>query len=167
MNVAIMNNDKEHQFERLVRQHKRTIYTVCYLFSHDNAEVDDLFQEILIRMWNGFDSYEGRSDARTWIYRVAFNAALNWNKKQRRRIETVPLTVDIDPYEANDPSTQQIRELYDRISRLDLVDRSLILLWLEGVSYEEIGAIVGITASHVGVRLLRIKDKLVKMSDNK
>ena len=162
-----MNNDKEHQFERLVRQHKRTIYTVCYLFSHDNAEVDDLFQEILIRMWNGFDSYEGRSDARTWIYRVAFNVALNWNKKQRRRIETVPLTVDIDPYEANDPSTQQIRELYDRISRLDLVDRSLILLWLEGVSYEEIGAIVGITASHVGVRLLRIKDKLVKMSDNK
>ena len=162
-----MNNDKEHQFERLVRQHKRTIYTVCYLFSHDNAEVDDLFQEILIRMWNGFDSYEGRSDARTWIYRVAFNAALNWNKKQRRRIETVPLTVDIDPYEANDPSTQQIRELYDRISHLDLVDRSLILLWLEGVSYEEIGAIVGITASHVGLRLLRIKDKLVKMSDNK
>ena len=162
-----MNNDKEHQFERLVRQHKRTIYTVCYLFSHDNAEVDDLFQEILIRMWNGFDSYEGRSDARTWIYRVAFNAALNWNKKQRRRIETVPLTVDIDPYEANDPSTQQIRELYDRISCLDLVDRSLILLWLEGVSYEEIGAIVGITPNHVGVRLLRIKDKLVKMSDNK
>ena len=162
-----MNNDKEHQFERLVRQHKRTIYTVCYLFSHDNAEVDDLFQEILIRMWNGFDSYEGRSDARTWIYRVAFNAALNWNKKQRRRIETVPLTVDIDPYEATVPSTQQIRELYDRISCLDLVDRSLILLWLEGVSYEEIGAIVGITPNHVGVRLLRIKDKLVKMSDNK
>ena len=162
-----MNNDKEHQFERLVRQHKRTIYTVCYLFSHDNAEVDDLFQEILIRMWNGFDSYEGRSDARTWIYRVAFNAALNWNKKQRRRIETVPLTVDIDPYEANDPSTQQIRELYDRISHLDLVDRSLILLWLEGVSYEEIGAIVGITASHVGVSLLRIKEKLVNMSKNK
>ena len=162
-----MDNDKEHRFERLVRQHKRTIYTVCYMFSHDKAKIDNLFQEILIRMWNGFDSYEGRSDARTWIYRVAFNAALNWNKKQRRRIETVPLTVDIDPYEANDPSTQQIRELYDRISHLDLVDRSLILLWLEGVSYEEIGAIVGITASHVGVRLLRIKDKLVKMSDNK
>lgn len=162
-----MDNDKEHRFELLVRQHKRTIYTVCYMFSHDKAEIDDLFQEILIRMWNGFDSYEGRSDARTWIYRVAFNAALNWNKKQRHRIETVPLTVDIDPYEADDPSTQQIRELYDRISRLDLVDRSLILLWLEGVSYEEIGAIVGITASHVGVRLLRIKDKLVKMSDNK
>ena len=57
-----MNNDKEHQFELLVRQHKRTIYTVCYMFSHDKAEIDDLFQEILIRLWNGFDNYEGPDD---------------------------------------------------------------------------------------------------------
>ena len=59
-----------------------------------------------------------------------------------------------------------IRELYDRISRLDLIDRSLILLWLEGISYDEIGAIIGITPNNVGVRLARIKDKLVRMSKN-
>jgi RNA polymerase sigma-70 factor (ECF subfamily) len=150
----------------LVRQHKRTIYTVCYMFSRNKAEIDDLFQEILIRLWNGFDNYEGRSTARTWIYRVALNTAINQDKKERRRIETVPLTVDIDPYEADDPRTQQIRELYDRISRLDLIDRSLILLWLEGITYDEIGAIIGITPNNVGVRLARIKDKLVKMSKN-
>ena len=159
-----MNNDKEHQFELLVRQHKRTIYMVCYMFSRNKAEIDDLFQEILIRLWNGFDNYEGRSTAQTWIYRVALNTAINQDKKERRRIETVPLTVDIDPYEADDPKTQQIRELYDRISRLDLIDRSLILLWLEGISYDEIGAIIGITPNNVGVRLARIKDKLVQMS---
>ena len=161
-----MNNDKEQQFELLVRQHKRTIYTVCYMFSRNKAEIDDLFQEILIRLWNGFDNYEGRSTARTWIYRVALNTAINQDKKERRRIETVPLTVDIDPYEADDPKTQQIRELYDRISRLDLIDRSLILLWLEGISYDEIGAIIGITPNNVGVRLARIKEKLVQMSKN-
>jgi RNA polymerase sigma-70 factor (ECF subfamily) len=161
-----MNNDKEQQFEQLVRQHKRTIYTVCYMFSHDKSEIDDLFQEILIRLWNGFDNYEGRSTALTWIYRVALNTAINQDKKERRRIETVPLTVDIDPYEADDPKTQQIRELYDRISRLDLIDRSLILLWLEGITYDEIGAIIGITPNNVGVRLARIKEKLVKMSKN-
>ena len=161
-----MNNDKEHQFELLVRQHKRTIYMVCYMFSRNKAEIDDLFQEILIRLWNGFDNYEGRSTAQTWIYRVALNTAINQDKKERRRIETVPLTVDIDPYEADDPKTQQIRELYGRISRLDLIDRSLILLWLEGISYDEIGAIIGITPNNVGVRLARIKDKLVKMSKN-
>ena len=159
-----MNNDKEHQFELLVRQHKRTIYMVCYMFSRNKAEIDDLFQEILIRLWNGFDNYEGRSTAQTWIYRVALNTAINQDKKERRRIETVPLTVDIDPYEADDPKTQQIREPYDRISRLDLIDRSLILLWLEGITYDEIGAIIGITPNNVGVRLARIKEKLVQMS---
>jgi RNA polymerase sigma-70 factor (ECF subfamily) len=134
------------------------------MFSHDKTEIDDLFQEILIRLWLGFDRYKGHSSVQTWIYRVALNTAINQYKKARRRIETVPLTVDIDPYEADDPSTHQIRELYDRISRLDLVDRGLVLLWLEGVSYDEIGAIIGISPNNVGVRLLRIKDKLVKMS---
>lgn len=159
-----MNNDKEYKFELLVRQHKRTIYTVCYMFSTNKDEIDDLFQEILIRLWNGFDQYEGRSSAETWIYRVALNTAINQDKKERRRPETVPLTVNIDPYEAENPQTQQIRVLYDRISRLDLIDRSLILLWLEGISYDEIGAIIGISSNNVGVKLARIKDKLVKMS---
>lgn len=159
-----MNNGKEHKFELLVRQHKRTIYTVCYMFSTNKDEIDDLFQEILIRLWNGFDQYEGRSSAETWIYRVALNTAINQDKKERRRPETIPLTVNIDPYEADNPQTQQIRILYDRISRLDLIDRSLILLWLEGISYDEIGAIIGISSNNVGVRLARIKEKLVKMS---
>ena len=159
-----MNNDKKHQFELLVREHKRTIYTVCYMFSHNKAEIDDLFQEILIRLWNGFDHYEGRSSARTWIYRVALNTAFNQDKKQRRRIETVPLTVDIDPFEADNPKTEQVRKLHDLISQLELIDRSLVLLWLEGISYDEIGAIIGITPNNVGVRLARIKEKLVQMS---
>ena len=148
----------------MVREHKRTIYTVCYMFSRDKAEIDDLFQEILIRLWNGFDHYEGRSSARTWIYRVALNTAINQDKKERRRIETVPLTVDINPFEADDPKTQQVRKLHDLISQLELIDRSLVLLWLEGIPYDEIGAIIGITPNNVGVRLARIKEKLVQMS---
>ncbi len=159
-----MNNDKEHQFELLVREHKRTIYTVCYMFSHNKTEVEDLFQEVLIRLWNGFDHYEGRSSARTWVYRVALNTAINQDKKERRRIETVPLTVDIDPFEADDPKTKQVRKLHDLISQLELIDRSLVLLWLEGIPYDEIGAIIGITPNNVGVRLARIKEKLVQMS---
>lgn len=159
-----MNNDKEHQFELLVREHKRTIYTVCYMFSHNKTEVEDLFQEVLIRLWNGFDHYEGRSGARTWVYRVALNTAINQDKKERRRIETVPLTVDIDPFEADNPKTQQVRKLHDLISQLELIDRSLVLLWLEGIPYDEIGAIIGITPNNVGVRLARIKEKLVQMS---
>ena len=76
------------------------------MFSTNKDEIDDLFQEILIRLWNGFDRFEGRSSAKTWIYRVALNTAINQDRKERRRPQTVPLTVDIDPYEADNPQTQ-------------------------------------------------------------
>ena len=56
-----MKSTKEKQFEELVRQYKRTIYSVCYMFSRDNEEVNDLFQEILVRLWLGYDQFENRS----------------------------------------------------------------------------------------------------------
>lgn len=57
----------EREFTELVRQHKATIYSVCYLFSKQPQEVDDLFQEVLINLWQGFESFEGRSELRTWV----------------------------------------------------------------------------------------------------
>lgn len=148
----------------MVKEHKRTIYTVCYMFSHNAVEVDDLFQEILIRLWLGFDSYEERSNLRTWIYRIALNTAINQDKKLKHKIETIPLTLDIDAYISDDVRSKQLREVYDLINKLDLADRGIILLWLEGISYDEIGAIIGISATNVGTRLMRIKDKLIRMS---
>lgn len=59
-------NTKEQQFTAIIQQHKRTIYTVCYMFSNNADEVDDLYQEILLRLWKGFDAFEGKSDIRTW-----------------------------------------------------------------------------------------------------
>ena len=52
-----MKNQQEELFARLVREHKSTIYTVCYMFSHDDDEVNDLFQETLINVWKGMDSF--------------------------------------------------------------------------------------------------------------
>ena len=75
---------KEQRFSRIVEEYKRTIYTVCYMFSKDEDEVNALFQEILIRLWQGFDSFEGKSDIKTWIYRVSLNFCLNYDKKQKR-----------------------------------------------------------------------------------
>ncbi|MBR1412305.1 MAG: RNA polymerase subunit sigma-70, partial [Prevotella sp.] len=58
---------KEQTFSRMVREQKSTIYTVCYMFSQNQDEVNDLFQEVLINLWRGFDGFEGRSDVRTWV----------------------------------------------------------------------------------------------------
>ena len=154
--------NKEHTFTRLVREHKSTIYAVCYMFSKDSDEIDDLFQEILIRLWKGYDSFREESDIRTWIYRVALNTCLNAERKRRRGGVRIPLSVDIDPFEDMDDRALQTKRLYARINRLGLVDRGIILLWLEGLSYEEIGAIMGISVKNVSFQLHRIKEELKK-----
>jgi RNA polymerase sigma-70 factor (ECF subfamily) len=159
-----MKNVKEKQFEELVKQYKRTIYSVCYMFSRDNEEINDLFQEILVRLWLGFDQFEQRSSVNTWVYRIALNTAINSDKRAKRRPQTVPLSTDIDPYDPQDSSLEQVRQLYALINQLDVMDRGLVLLWLEGIGYDEIAAIMGITVANVGIKLHRIKEKLVQKS---
>ncbi len=153
---------KEQEFEQLVQTHKATIYTVCYLFSKDQDEVADLFQECLINLWKSLPSYKGRSDVRTWIYRVSLNVCISIDRKKKRHA-TIPLTMDINPYDEDNQNSRQMEILRQRISQLPPIDRSIVLLWLENMSYEEIGAIIGITAKNVSVRLVRIKEQLKKM----
>ena len=155
-------NTKEQEFEQLVRAHKATVYAVCYLFSKDQDEVADLFQECLINLWKSWAGYEGRSDVKTWIYRVSLNVCVSLDRK-RKRHSTVPLTMDINPYEEDNQNSQQMERLRQRINQLPPYDRAIVLLWLENISYEEIGAIVGITAKNVSVRLVHIKEQLKKM----
>ncbi len=159
-----MKSAKEKQFEELVKQYKRTIYSVCYMFSRDKEEINDLFQEILVRLWLGFDQFEHRSSVNTWVYRIALNTAINSDKRAKRRPQTVPLSTDIDPYDPQDSSLEQVRQLYALINQLDVMDRGLVLLWLEGIGYDEIAAIMGITVANVGIKLHRIKEKLVQKS---
>lgn len=147
-----------------MKQYKRTIYSVCYMFSRDNEEINDLFQEILVRLWLGFDQFEQRSSVNTWVYRIALNTAINSDKRAKRRPQTVPLSTDIDPYDPQDSSLEQVQQLYALINQLDVMDRGLVLLWLEGIGYDEIAAIMGITVANVGIKLHRIKEKLVQKS---
>jgi len=155
--------DLEEQFAQLVREHKNTIYTVCYMFSHDTDEVNDLFQETLINMWKGIDKFREGSKISTWIYRVALNTCLLQERKKAKEVEKVPLTMDVNLFEDDDEQTLQVRLLHQRIGRLGLVDRALVMLWLEGMSYDEIGSVMGISAQNVGVKLFRIKEQLKKM----
>lgn len=73
------------------------------------------------------------------------------------------MTVDIDLYEEKDYESKQITALYNRISKLEPFDRAIILLWLENLPYDEIGAIVGISTKNVSVKLSRIRELLKNM----
>ena len=158
------NVEKERQFEQMVREHRSTIYTICYMFSKDQDEVSDLFQEVLINLWKSFDSFEGRSKVNSWIYRISLNVCISLDRKKRRH-RTEPLVMDINPFEEDDRNSRQMEMLRQRIGRLGAFDRAIIMLWLENMSYEEIGAIVGIKPKNVSVRLYRIKEELKNMSN--
>ena len=154
-------------FARTVREHKGTIYTVCYMFSKDEEEVADLFQDILVNLWKGFAKFRGESSVRTWIYRVSLNTCISAERKKKRKGETVPLDMDINLFDDSVEDLKQIRMLQNRISRLGPFDRAIVLLWLENLRSDEIGALLGITAKNVSVHLFRIKEQLRNMSDEK
>ena len=159
-------NAEEQKFTKLVKENKGTIYTVCFMFSDDKAQVDDLFQEVLINLWKGFAGFKAESAQSTWVWKVALNTCISADRKDKKRKNTEPLEVDIDLYQDTDSDTRQVRALHNRINKLQPFDRAIVLLWLENLSYDDIGAIVGISAKNVSVRLVRIKEELKKMTIN-
>ena len=157
--------DIELQFTKMVKEYRKTIYTVCYFYSKDSEEVNDLYQEILINLWKGFEKFRGESSLKTWIWRVSLNTCNNQERKKKSSVQTIPLSIDIDLYNDDDVHSKQIQMLYDRINRLDVFDRAIILLWLENMNYQDIADVVGISLSNVTTRLFRIKEQLKSMSN--
>ena len=157
--------DIELQFTKMVKEYRKTIYTVCYFYSKDSEEVNDLYQEILINLWKGFEKFRGESSLKTWIWRVSLNTCNNQERKKKSSVQTIPLSIDIDLYNDDDVQSKQIQMLYDRINRLDVFDRAIILLWLENMNYQDIAEVVGISLSNVTTRLFRIKEQLKSMSN--
>jgi RNA polymerase sigma-70 factor (ECF subfamily) len=155
----------EIEFAQIAREHKGTIYTVCYMFSNNEDDVADLYQEILVNLWKGFTKFRGESNIRTWIYRISLNTCISFERKKHRKVDTIPLTMDINLFDDSDDDTKQVQLLKNRINKLSPFDRAIVLLWLENLSYDEIGNIVGITAKNVSVRLVRIKEQLKNMSN--
>lgn len=151
-----MKINRKSDFEQLVMEHKSSIYSVCYMFVDTRAEADDLFQEVLINLWSNYDSFRGDAALRTWVYRVSMNTCISF--KRKKHIRTEPLTDACDI--PDEDSQRQTKQLHRRISRLQPVDRAIVLLWLENLPYSEIASIVGITVRAVSVRLVRIKEKL-------
>lgn len=132
------------------------------MFSNDQDEVNDLFQEVLIRLWQGWEKFRGDSDERTWVYRVALNTCISIDRKKKTKASK-QIMDGVNLFDESDTNNQQTEMLHSRIMKLHPFDRAIVLLWLEDLSYEEIGAIVGITAKNVSVRLVRIREQLKKL----
>lgn len=156
--------DNHSQFTQFVNRHKSTVYSVCYMFAKDRADADDLFQEVLVNLWKGFATYRGESAERTWVYRISLNTCISFDRKKHRH-HSATTDIDLDVFSEDTPLGAQSALLHKRIQRLDVFDRAIVLLWLEDMPYDEIAAIVGLSTKALGVRLVRIREKLKKMND--
>ena len=159
-----MEKISEKEFLDQVTRHQNIIHKVCNMFCQDEDDKRDLFQEITIKLWMGHKSYAGQAALTTWMYRVALNTAITLKRKKKKGQEIQSLHPNIPAYvdEEAGVSQHEIDALYGAINQLQSIDRAIILLYLEEKSYEEIAEIMGITRTHVGVKITRIKKKLEK-----
>lgn len=154
----------EKEFENVVRQYKANLYMICYMYAKDKDEANDFFQETLIRLWQGFSQFRGESNINTWLSRICINTCISSLRKKKKHAETIPLSIDIELLQEDNESGKQLAQMYRLINRLGVLDKALILLWLDNMSYTEIADIMGISVSNVSVKLMRIKEKLKEMA---
>ena len=151
--------DKE--FVRILNDHRALIFKVCRLYCSDPEDRKDLFQEIVVQIWKSLGSFRHESKLSTWMYRVALNTAITHLRKEKRAANAVPITgIDIPETDEDEEREELLKQLFAAIENLDRIDKSIILLYLDEKSYEEISEITGLSKSNVGVRINRIKGKL-------
>lgn len=145
--------------------HIAILYRVVNGFA-EGDDRNDLMQEIMLAVWRAIPQFRAESKPTTFLYRVSHNAALSWRRTRqnyRRRIEQAAAFAETN-LQTNEapPDNERLEALYAAIRRLPELDRSLILLSLDGISYADMAEIHGLSQSNVGVRLNRIKQRLTE-----
>ncbi|MDO4163604.1 MAG: sigma-70 family RNA polymerase sigma factor [Bacteroides sp.] len=154
----------EQEFMSVIREYERVIYKVCYLYTTPHATLNDLYQDVVLNLWKAFPKFRQECKISTWIYRIALNTCISFIRKEKNIPEIVTLTQEADRTEEDDETQEMLRQLYRMINRLGQLEKSIVLLYLEEKSYEDIAEITGLTVTNVATKLNRIKTKLRKMN---
>jgi RNA polymerase sigma-70 factor (ECF subfamily) len=157
-------------FEEIYSQHVAIVWKTAHAFAVSKEDRDDLFQEILISLWEALPNFESRAKLSTYTYRIAHRRALNWKRSQRRYQGKLARYEQDFPelkMAQSDPRDQaRLDWLYRAINGLRPVDRTICLLHLDGISYREMAEIVGLKEENIGVRVHRCKQQLVTLLDH-
>jgi RNA polymerase sigma-70 factor (ECF subfamily) len=153
---------REEAFVQLIQENEGVIYKITMVYTDNLHDRQDLYQEIVYQLWKGYDSFLGKAKFSTWMYRVAMNTAISQLKKRKRQPNTLPPETLIGNASdlANPEFEERIRMLYAHIGELSILEKGIILLFLEGKKYHEIAEITGLSATNIGTRISRIKLKL-------
>ena len=165
--VSNSGRDREAVFRQWLDRHVGLILKIVRGYAVAPQDQDDLFQDILLQLWSSIPSFRGEAKETTWIYRVAFNTALAWRRTEQRRRQKHESFIQFDTSSREQGShvdslveREIIDQLYATIRNLPRVDASLALMHLDGVSYQEMAEVLGLTENYIGVKLNRIRKEL-------
>ena len=163
----MLDENPESRFKSWLTEHGGAVLKVARAYTVTPQDCQDLVQEILLQVWRSLPQFQGRASASTWIYRVALNTALDWNRKERRRQARQQSILEVDDFSLTGvDGTQQaaqreiVERLYAAIRQLPKTDAALVLLYLDDLSYRQIAEVLGISETNVGVKLTRAKRAL-------
>lgn len=160
--------NKDKKYKQVISEYQNMIYRLCCSYVMDTDLRKDLFQNILIRIWKGLNSFENRSSISTWVYRISVNTSIDFLRKEDNN-KHISKHIAINDIDINDKSnnleenlilSEKTKFMYKCINKLTFIDKTIITLYLEDLSYKEIAEIVGISEKNVSVKLTRIKKKL-------
>lgn len=170
--------EKESGFRRMVEENRDKLYRVCRFYSKGRDEAADLYQDVLINIWNALDSFRGESMASTWMYRIAVNTAIDFTRREKSRM-TMLQKVKMEPSffmngsidtEEKRLQEQRLDTIHQQLNLLPIVDRAIMTLVLENLPGREIAEITGLTEANVRVRIHRVKqllkDELIQWKEN-
>lgn len=157
--------EQQQRFADWLREHGAIVHHVVNGFA-TGADRNDLLQEVLLAVWKSIPAFRGQAKPTTYLYRVSHNAALMWvrtEKNYRRRVEQHGASAHGEFADVADPlADERLARIYAAIHQLKPLDRSLILMSLDGLSYREMAEVLGISESNVGVKLNRIKTQIAQ-----
>ena len=160
-----MQNKLEKKFLSDFEKNQNIVHKVCRIYTTNQDQHNDLFQEIAIQVWKNYSKFRGEAKFSTWMYRVALNTAISLYIKSSRSIKTqdfIDFIFKINSVDYDDTKDQQLKALYDGIRELSDIEKALIFLYLEDKPYKEIAITLGITEVNARVKMNRAKDKLKK-----
>ena len=159
-----MKTEKEVQFNRILEKNKEKIYRICKVYTVPPVEPQDLFQEVLFQIWKSLDGFKNKSSIDTWVYRITLNVCMRskmkLDKKQDKLESFQAIHIVHENQETSDIDNERFRLLKECIATLNETDTSIIVLYLDELSYKEIAEITGLSENHVAVKMKRIKKKL-------
>lgn len=159
---------KEHEtiFLNALEENKQRLFRICSIYSKDSEDAKDLFQEVLVRVWQSMNTFKGKSSFGTWMFRIALNVCLQFKSKntknQSRFIKLDSVTIaNFGSEDKIEEPNENLKHLRKCIKNLNEGDKAIIALYLEELAYKEISNILGLSENHVAVKIKRIKLKLL------